>query len=959
MQKNPITSSNALELRRQAEETLQEKTALSKENLGELPPEEIQRILHELRVHQIELEMQNDELRQAQEKLVLSQSRYFDLYELAPIGYCTVSEQGLILQANLTAATLLGMSRAKLTTQSFSRFVLKEDQDMFYHHRKLTIKSGEQQSFELRMIKKDGTQFWAHLESTTTQDENSVSPDYHGADDRRKSIRAVIHIVLNDISNRKQAEEAMKQLNERFKLLGEAARDAMWEWDLETNIVWSNLTHQELFGLTLADPVPDDKEWKRRLHPEEREQIYQSLQEARASTRNFWVAEYRLNTENKGWISILARTYIERNKEGNAVRMIGSMMDITERKRAEEKLVQSHDLLTNLARLVPGVVYQYRLYPDGRSAFPYSSPGMNDIYEVTPEEVREDATPVFGRLHPDDYNRVAESIQESARTLDTFYCEFRVILPRQGLRWRWSQAQPERTDDGGTLWYGIISDITERKQAEEALMEREYLLSASQRAAHVGTWNWKVDDTTVYWSDETFRIYGLNPDMGQPSFEFFFEIIHPDDRLKMQEWPTAVIAGLKPPPIEFRVMRPDGIYRVILTDGDVIETVDGVPSRIAGTAYDITERKQTEEKIRRQIDYLTALQDIDRAIAADFEMHPSLNTLISKAVSLLKVDAAAVMLVNSSMNSLEFATGNGFRTDAIEKAKLNIGEGYASRVVQEHRIVKIPDLKNEADNPFLTDFLKEEGFASYYGAPLIVKGKVIGVLEVFHRSLIKRDQEWLDFLNALAGQAAVAISNAQLFEHLQQSNIDLLQAYDATIEGWSRAMDLRDHETEGHTQRVTDLTLMLARAMRVSESQLTDIRRGALLHDIGKIGVPDSILLKEGKLTDEEWVLMRKHPQLAREMLMPIAYLKDSLDVPYCHHEKWDGTGYPQGLKEDHIPLAARIFAIVDVWDALTSDRVYRKKWTRQKTLAYIKEQNRKHFDPQVVEVFFEMMGKA
>ena len=189
--------------------------------------------------------------------------------------------------------------------------------------------------------------------------------------------------------------------------------------------------------------------------------------------------------------------------------------------------------------------------------------------------------------------------------------------------------------------------------------------------------------------------------------------------------------------------------------------------------------------------------------------------------------------------------------------------------------------------------------------------------------------------------------------------MDLGLAYDATIESWSRAMDLRDHETEGHTLRVTDLTLKLARAMRVSESQLTAIRRGALLHDIGKIGIPDSILLKEGKLTDEEWVLMHRHPQLAREMLMPIAYLKDPLDIPYCHHEKWDGTGYPQGLKEDHIPLAARIFAIVDVWDALTSDRVYRKKLPKQKTLEYIEAQNGKHFDPQIVEAFLKMMGKA
>jgi putative nucleotidyltransferase with HDIG domain len=183
-------------------------------------------------------------------------------------------------------------------------------------------------------------------------------------------------------------------------------------------------------------------------------------------------------------------------------------------------------------------------------------------------------------------------------------------------------------------------------------------------------------------------------------------------------------------------------------------------------------------------------------------------------------------------------------------------------------------------------------------------------------------------------------------------------AYDATIEGWSRAMDLRDHETEGHTLRVTELTMKLVRAMRVSDSQLTAIRRGALLHDIGKMGVPDAILLKEGALTDEEWAVMRKHPLLARDMLMPIAYLNDALVIPYCHHEKWDGTGYPQGLKGDHIPLAARIFAIVDVWDALTNDRTYRKKWTKQKVRQYIKEQSGKNFDPQVVDAFLKIIEK-
>jgi HD-GYP domain-containing protein (c-di-GMP phosphodiesterase class II) len=156
--------------------------------------------------------------------------------------------------------------------------------------------------------------------------------------------------------------------------------------------------------------------------------------------------------------------------------------------------------------------------------------------------------------------------------------------------------------------------------------------------------------------------------------------------------------------------------------------------------------------------------------------------------------------------------------------------------------------------------------------------------------------------------------------------------------------------------RVTDLTLELARAMRVSESQLTAIRRGALLHDIGKMGVPDAILLKEGDLTDEEWVLMRKHPEFARDMLIPITYLNDALNIPYCHHEKWDGTGYPQGLKGEQIPLVARIFAVVDVWDALTNDRTYRKKWAKQQARHYIKEQSCIHFDPQVVDVFLNQV---
>ncbi len=184
----------------------------------------------------------------------------------------------------------------------------------------------------------------------------------------------------------------------------------------------------------------------------------------------------------------------------------------------------------------------------------------------------------------------------------------------------------------------------------------------------------------------------------------------------------------------------------------------------------------------------------------------------------------------------------------------------------------------------------------------------------------------------------------------------LLSAYDATIEGWSHAMDLRDKETEGHTLRVTKLSEKLGQIMGIKDDDLIFMRRGALLHDIGKLGVPDSILLKPDKLTAEEWKIMHQHPQYAYDMIQPIEYLRPALEIPFCHHEKWDGSGYPRGLKGEEIPLTARIFAIIDVWDALTSDRPYRPAWDKEKVMEYIKDQSGKHFDPYVVEQFVKMM---
>ena len=239
--------------------------------------------------------------------------------------------------------------------------------------------------------------------------------------------------------------------------------------------------------------------------------------------------------------------------------------------------------------------------------------------------------------------------------------------------------------------------------------------------------------------------------------------------------------------------------------------------------------------------------------------------------------------------------------------------------------------------------------------PMLAEGKVIGVMVVQSYTINRFSPADAELLGIAGNAAAVAIENTQLFEDLKRSNAELALAYDATIEGWSRALDLRDRETEGHTRRVTAMTVRLARVMGMSDEELVHIRRGALLHDIGKMGVPDTILLKAGPLTGDEWAIMQKHPEYAYEMLSPIAYLDLALSIPYCHHEKWDGTGYPRGLKEEQIPLAARIFAVADVWDALRSNRPYRKQLPREQVIEHIRQEAGTHFDPKVADAFLKM----
>jgi len=509
---------------------------------------------------------------------------------------------------------------------------------------------------------------------------------------------------------------------------------------------------------------------------------------------------------------------------------------------------------------------------------------------------------------------------------------------------------------GKRVIQGIFRDITARKRAAEELEKERnraqlYLDMAGVIIVVIG-----ADQRVTLINRKGAEILGFGEDeiIGTNWFDTYIPVpIRESVKSVFQKLTLGEIE-----PVEYfenPVLSRSGEERMIAWHNTILRDEDGRITATLSSGEDITARKQAEGQAQFRLQRLAGLHAIDMIITSSLDLRVTLTEFLDLVIAQLHVDAADVLLLNSYTEILEHAADHGFRTTAIRKSRIPMGQGIAGLAALEQKNISTPDLRDPKSGFGRASLLKDEGFVAHHVIPLVAKGQVKGILEAFHRSPLSLDREQQEFLDALAAQAAIAIDNATLFNELQRSNIELALAYDATLEGWARALDLRSKATERHTERVTDMTLSLAREIGMSEKELVHVRRGSLLHDIGKIGIPDSILLKPDSLTEKEWEIMRRHPVDAFEMLLPIAFLRPALDIPYCHHEWWDGSGYPRGLKGDQIPLAARIFAVADVWDAVyAEDRPYRQAMAKADALDHIRSLAGTQLDPKVVEVFLK-----
>ena len=856
---------------------------------------------------------------------------------------------------------------------------------------------GEPFEGEYRIFTREGREIWIRDSAQI------LSP--------REGELPIVQGVLVDITERKQAEENLRTTEAKYRTLVEHISAITYTAlldDAKTRVYVSPQI-ETLLGYTQAEYLADANLWKKMLHPDDQGRVLAEAAQFYETGEPF-ATDYRSVARDGRVLWFHDEAVISKDENSQQRYIQGVKINITALKQAEEALGKAHDDLERLVQERTAALSQantllqtmldhipdHIFFKDLHSRFIRNSRSQAEMLGLSdPSEVVGKSDFDFFPHAQQAYNEEQSIIRSGQAKVDF---EEYVIWPNGRETWVSTTKVPLRDEQGRIVGtFGIARDITERKRADEALRKAkdELEVRVAERTSELNETNEKLrlelgerkraeenlrsaearyrslveqlpivvyvspaDDicSTTYISPQIKTFLGYSQEEWLKNPNFWSKALHPQERMRVLAQFESVNKSGESPDMEYRMLAKDGSVVWIREQATLLRDNDGAPLMWQGLMIDITERKQAENQIKRQVDYLKALRMIDMTITASADLHLSLQTILRQAISQLQVDATDILLLNPTTHILEYADGTGFFTRDIERSYVRIGEGHAGRAAMERKMVSIHSLYESKEHATRRSLLDGENFSDYYGVPLIAKGEVKGVLEVFYRSHIIEDQEWIDFLEALAGQAGLAIDNATLFQNLQHSNLELGMAYESTLEGWSAALDLRDKETEGHTLRVTNLTLQLAEHMGLKDKDLMQIRRGALLHDIGKMGVPDRILLKPDNLTNEEWEIMQRHPVYAHELLSRIEYLRPALGIPYCHHEKWNGSGYPRGLKGEEIPLEARVFSVVDVYDALVSDRPYRPAWTKEKALEYIRSLSGIDFDPRVVDGFLELL---
>jgi PAS domain S-box-containing protein len=880
----------------------------------------IQRVMQEAKVE--------NEKDSAEASLQKEMNQYRQIVEYAPDGIALIKE-GKVAFVNRTGASLLGAASPK-------QLIDKNLTELAHPDSQATVTQGLQAAqaqtdsptiLQEKFLRLDGTELSLTLEAgtfTDNGDQNTL-------------------LVFRGTTQKDQEQELFSF---HAQLLSQVS-DVVVAVDNQKGVSYFNEKAEQVYGLSAAEAMglELDQVFQRRWPEEGDEQKFQET----LATEGAWQGECVHVTNSGQEITVRSSVSGIQDAQGQEAGFVLVIRDITGQQQLVETLKTERNFYSSALAAADALVLVLDL--EGRIIL------FNDSCEhLTGYSFNEVRTkhPWEFLISPEESQSAQDFFKELSIEEFPHRYEGRWITKESTARYiHWSDSA--LTDETGAIAYVVSTgvDITDRKEAEQTALESaDYFRSL-------------VDNTTdvliVMDKDGTiqFTSPSIEGTLGYESDDLvdrnFLDQIDPEDLPSLNK----TLEEIRKSPeetrsVEFRIHDKEGSWLSLQgTARNLLEepAVAGIALTLRGDGG----RRKTEQGFQNQLDSLNVAHAIDLATSSSLDLRVTLKVVLEQITTQLKIDAACVLLFNPNTRILKYFAGRGFRNIAATRSQAVLGEGLAGKAALERKLVRIPNLAESEEKFIRAELFSEEEFVTYHGVPLVARGELKGVLELFSRSAMPYDSNWADFLDTVASQTAIAIANVDLVTRLQRENTDLGFAYDITLEKISEAMDQRERMPRGHSRRVSEMAVLLGNAMGVPEVELVHMRRGALLHDLGKIRVPESLLLKPGTLTGEEWDLMRQHPNHSHQVISSVPHLRKAVEIPYSHHEKWDGSGYPQALKGEEIPLSARVFAVVEAWDVLSVDRPYREAWPRTKIVSHLNSQSGIDFDPQVVQKFLEL----
>ncbi len=941
------------------------------------------------------------ERKEAEKKLKESEDQYRRLVEHSPYAIA-IHSQGKLVYLNDAGVKLIGAQNAEeLYGSSIIEFVHPDSRPTVVKRIQELQHGMEVEPMQERFLRRDG--------SSVEVEVIAFPFSYQG--------QPAIQVVVRDLTVQKRAQDAVRSSEERLRAIVDHTSNIYYSYTPDHHITYISPQVRKILGY---DPEKTGQDWRQLLtdHPINQRGVELSrLALETGQAQESYILQLKARDGRLIWGEVHESPVV---RDGHTLGMVGAITDITERREAERRLerqltaltvlhavaiagTQSNDedeVIERSTQIISGMLYPDNcgvllLNPHGTTLTPHPS-----YHGVLPQNALEEvplSKGVTGRVaatglteRVDDVHKDSNYIETTDGILSELCVPIRInekiigVINAESRKPNGFDAEDERIM---TTLAGTLGSAIERVRLFNSEQKRGQKAENLRQATVALTKTIELDQLFEIILDELDKLVPYNsasielidarttrgglernnhraskhsrrgpipspiPGSFNPRRPLIIPDIHTDERFELNDQNRKLHGWVRLPLVAQDELM--GFLTMANTTSnyftDELVAFAQTFANQAGIAIKNAFLYQSEKKRYQEAEKLRQAATV---VASSLKLSEVLNILLEQLKEVVPFDSAAVLLPEG--DSVRIMAESG-----LPREEQALGKLYpaSNRLLQYILVNNRPLILDDAQKDGRFErWAASENVHGWIGVPMVAHGQVTGFITLDSFTPGAFDEGQAALAQSFAHQAAAAIENAQLFESLKFSNTELSKAYDTTLEGWGNALELRDKETQGHTRRVADLTLELARRMNCTDEQILHIRRGVLVHDIGKMGVPDTILNKKGPLTPREWKEMRKHPQFAFDLLYPIAYLRPSIEIPYCHHEWWNGSGYPRGLKGEQIPLAARLFAVVDVWDALLSDRPYRKHWPRKKVIKYIRDQAGIHFDPKIAEIFLKMI---